>query len=111
MSTSAVRMQRMRGHRNNEHSQCQYKTCQVRQRLELENEEHLEALALFAELAKRGVDALTFFGEDFDAFKERAERVLPEYEYLPEEPDFLNRMHAKGEVDDYLAGIPRMMLN
>ena len=110
MSTSADRMARMRGHRNNEHSNCQYKTCEIRQALELQNEERLDAIALFEELDENGIDSLTFFGDEFDAYRERAERVLPDYEYLPSEPDMVNRLRARGEVREYLAGIPRISL-
>jgi hypothetical protein len=105
-TTSTERMRRMRGHRNGDHSTCDYRRCDIRRELEDANENKLDALALFEELANYGIDPLTYLGDRFDEVKAQAERELPDY-IEPHEPDWVNRRRAISEVKEFIAGIRR----
>jgi len=91
----------MRGHRNGDHSDCDPGSgfCRQARDLEYRNEEHLLALALFEALADRGIDAQEFFGDGYGEARELADAVLPDYAYLPREPDSLIRLRAKRAVN------------
>ena len=62
---SAERVSRYRRHAADDHSQCLVANCKQRRELEFLNESHLLALAVFEELAGRGMDAETWFGSGY----------------------------------------------
>ena len=108
----AGQKRRQRGHAKGDHSNCDYNRCPIRREREDWNEERLDAIALFREINAKGADALKFFGDDFDAYRERAERELTDdLDWLSAEPDIVNRLRARAEVREYLSGITRPPLD
>jgi hypothetical protein len=96
---SAERVSRYRRHEKGDHSLCLYQNCKIRSEQEYRNEEHLLAVALFEALAERGINAKTWFGDGYGEARESADAVLPDYSYLPREPDSLIRLRAKRAIN------------
>ena len=95
---STERVSRHRRHQDGDHSLCIYERCAQAKSLYHLNEEHLFTVALFAELDNRGVDAAGFFGDEYDRARDLADTELPDYEYLPCEPDSVHRIQARQAV-------------
>jgi len=96
---STPRVSRHRRHEDGDHSECLPGNCKQATQLEYHNEEHLLAVALFDALADRGIDAQAFFGDGYGEARELADAELPDYSYLPREPDSLIRLRAKRAVN------------
>jgi hypothetical protein len=92
-----------RAHHKGEHENCNYAKCPDRRAIEDTCELHPYVIALFAELERQHIDALTFFGERLDSMRDLAGMQFPEW--CDTEPDFLHKLWAKADV---LGGRPRI---
>ena len=95
---STPRVSRFRRHEDGDHSLCAETRCKQAEVLYHLNNERLLARAVFGELDNCGVDAATWFGDDYDKARDLADTELPDYEYLPCEPDSVHRIQAKQAV-------------
>jgi hypothetical protein len=59
-------------------------------------------IAIFAELAMREIDPVSFFGDSHKYAREMADLELPDYDYLPRVPDWLLRQQARSDVAEAL---------
>jgi len=100
MSTSAERMRTHRGHKKGDHSACDSRRCRERQHIERDNDLRLLALATLDELNERGIDPGTYFIHDWKDSRELA--GLEAVPWLDTEPDFLHRLQAKVDVDNFV---------
>ena len=93
---STPRVSRHRRHEEKDHSECSPNgNCREARELDYLNEEHLLALAAFEELAERGIDARAWWGDGYIRARELANAELPDYDYLPREPDSIHRLQVK----------------
>jgi hypothetical protein len=96
---SAHRVARHRLHANGDHSECLYKTCRERQEIELQAEEKFIAVAIFEELERRGIDPERFwptiYGISVADAAAMANAVLPDYDYVITEVNFIHRGIAR----------------
>jgi hypothetical protein len=88
-----------RGHAKGNHERCNYRHCLERRQIEDLNEAHLDAKAMFAELAMHHIDPRSYFGDDYDAARDLADMEFPDW--LPQDLDFINRFRAKADLDTY----------
>ena len=96
---STVRVSRHRRHQDGDHGECNHNgRCRQAKELWQLNEDHLFAVAVFAELGRRGIDAARFFGDGYGRARELADADLPDYDYLPREPDSVHRIQAQRAV-------------
>jgi len=93
---------RQRGHAAGDHELCDYRRCRDRQRIELDNDAKLFAIAVFDELNKRGIDPYKYFGEN-DLKTQRKIAAIESPDWLDQEPDRLHLLQAKVEADNHEA--------
>lgn len=105
---STPRVSRFRKHENNDHTSCHPDgPCAVMRQLWQDNEAHLRAVALFAELENRGIEPRKFLGvRRFKMYQERIDASFPESEHLPTEPDFVHRLQARNDLADPKRWLP-----
>ena len=103
----AGQKRRQRGHAAGDHSMCNYQKCLDRQQLELQNDFHLYAIAVFDECKRQGVYPKTFLGDRLAEYRAMAAKEFPDYDYLPTEPDFVHRIQAHMDVAEKLFSGPR----
>jgi hypothetical protein len=96
---STPRVSRHRRHEDGDHGECLPGNCKQATQLEYRDEERLFAVALFEALAGNGINAEAFFGDGYGEARESADAELPDYSYLPREPDSLVRLRAKRAIN------------
>lgn len=88
-----------RGHNNGNHINCDPRRCDARSQIESANQAHLDAVAVFDELARHHLDAREYFGDDYDSMRELADMEFPDF--LQQDVDFVHRLRAKADVREY----------
>jgi hypothetical protein len=86
-----------RGHSAGIHKRCDPVRCTEAMRLCGKNESRLEALALLAALRRKARKTL---GENYAATVAASKAELPDYLYLPKEPDLVHHISAKVRIKE-----------
>lgn len=94
------RVQRFRRHNEGDHSQCDPAgKCEVARDLYFRCESRIQAIALFAEFERAGINPLDYLGDElYEQLEADASAELPEYEYLRTDPNTVDYLAARSAI-------------